>query len=871
MQEPGISFGADTSVRGPALCFVIAVVLLTVGASASERPTPAKPWEGRPLEAALLSLQESGLALLFSDRVVHPEMRVLTEPSETAPRARLEELLHPYGLSVEEHEGVLVVVGPTEALVPGKLSGWVVGVHDHRGIGGAQVVVEPLGIERSTDAEGRFEIRGLPPGSYAVRVSAQGYAPEPGRDVTVSPDFSRLLNVELRPDPFLNDEIVVRSSRLTLLQEEPAAPLALDRSALENLPNLGGDLFRAASLLPGLASNDVSAQFVIRGGRQDEVLIALDGQELYSPFHLRDYDNALSIVPMEELSGAELTTGGFPANFGDRMSGVLDLTTKFPAVPRETLLSISFVDALALHSATFGDGRGNWLLSGRRGTIDLAHDVIGPESPSFWSGFGKLEYRLEGVGAFSLRALASGDELGFLEVIGSESKSFRTNYDNRYVWLSHELVLGQRTLVTSSLSTTRILRNRRGLEIEEEKVFDLVDERDLEVTEFSQHWGLQVTTNHTLSWGGRFRRYEADYDYRNFLEPAVVIESPLIDDRDPLRAFSGRFRGDHVEGWVSDRWSKGSLTVESGLRYDHHDLTHDTLWSPRLSAAWTLGERTVLRGSLGGFHQSQRPYELQVEDADTTFVRAERSDHVGLGFEHQFAADHPLAALRVELFRREISHPRTRYDNALEPINSFPEVEPDRIRITPEWNRSEGLEVLLRGARRGSFDWWLAYSLARAEDRLDGRTVPRELDQLHALNLNLAYQFGEHWNLALAWRFHTGWPTTPVTFRTVEVPTDDEEAIVSAGAATEEEVEQVAVLGSFNSLRMPSYHRLDLRLTRTFDLRKSEVVFFVDVQNLYNRKNLAGFDIASDDEDQLVLAEENWPGIYPSLGISWRF
>jgi hypothetical protein len=500
----------------------------------------------------------------------------------------------------------------------------------------------------------------------------------------------------------------------------------------------------------------------------------------------------------------------------------------------------------------------------------------------------KLEYRLESAGAFSLRTLATGDELEFREVDGDESKSFSTNYSNRYLWLSHELVLGRRTLVTSSVSTTSIRRNRQGLEIEEEKSFDLTDERELEVTEFSQHWGLQAKTTHTLAWGGRFRRYEADYDYRNLLEPGIVIESSLIDDRDPLWTFSGRFRGDHVEGWVSDRWSKGSITVESGLRYDQHDLTRDTLWSPRLSAAWDLGERTVLRGSFGVFHQSQRPYELQVEDANISFARAERSDHAGLGLEHQFSADHPLAALRVELFRREIAHPRTRFENALEPINSFPEVEPDRIRLTPEKSRSEGLEVLLRGARHGALDWWLAYSLARAEDRLDGRSTPRQLDQRHALNLNLAYQFGEHWNLALAWRFHTGWPTTPVTFRTIAGPADeegeenggaedgdgtqDEEVMTpAAGPYLEGALEQVAVLGPFNSLRLPSYHRLDLRLTRSFSLRNSKVVLFVDLQNVYDRKNLAGFDITSDDEDQLMVAEEHWPGIYPSLGVSWRF
>ena len=126
------------------------------------------------------------------------------------------------------------------------------------------------------------------------------------------------------------------------------------------------------------------------------------------------------------------------------------------------------------------------------------------------------------------------------------------------------------------------------------------------------------------------------------------------------------------------------------------------------------------------------------------------------------------------------------------------------------------------------------------------------------MNLDLDYRLNEHWRLNLAWRYHTGWPTTPLSFQEVE----DEEG----------EIEFVPVLGRLNSERLSSYHRLDLRASRRWRLRSVSIDFFVDVQNVYDRKNAAGFDFEIDDEDGTVIADpEQWPGFLPSAGISFEF
>lgn len=300
------------------------------------------------------------------------------------------------------------------------------------------------------------------------------------------------------------------------------------------------------------------------------------------------------------------------------------------------------------------------------------------------------------------------------------------------------------------------------------------------------------------------------------------------------------------------------LTLELGLRYDRYPLTGENPFSPRLNLAYAPGSRSMLRLAWGRYHQSQRPYELQVEDGDTTFYPVERSEHRVLSFERLLGSAPKEVALRVELYRREVANPRPRYENLFEAFNPFPEVEQDRVRFAPERSVAEGAELFLRGHLGDRADWWINYGYASTEDKIDGRWIPRLFDQKHTVNLDLDLRASEHWRLNLAWRYHTGLPTTPLTVEALE----DEEG----------EVEFVPVLGPLNSERLRDYHRLDLRASRRWQVRSLEVFFFVDVQNLYNRRNTAGIDYEIDDEDgTLIASNEEWPGFLPSAGISFEF
>ena len=124
----------------------------------------------------------------------------------------------------------------------------------------------------------------------------------------------------------------------------------MSREDIESVPQLGEDIFRAVNRLPGLSSGDYAAHFSIRGGRHDETLILLDGLELYEPYHLKDFnEGAISIVDVETIDGVQLMTGGFPAQYGNKRSGVFDITSRTPETDKARYsVGVSFMNARAM-------------------------------------------------------------------------------------------------------------------------------------------------------------------------------------------------------------------------------------------------------------------------------------------------------------------------------------------------------------------------------------------------------------------------------------------------------------------------------------------------------------------------------------------
>ena len=162
------------------------------------------------------------------------------------------------------------------------------------------------------------------------------------------------------------------------------------------------------------------------------------------------------------------------------------------------------------------------------------------------------------------------------------------------------------------------------------------------------------------------------------------------------------------------------------------------------------------------------------------------------------------------------------------------------------------------------FSWWVTYVYSEITDVLPERDQFRSNDQTHAFTWNSAYRLGEKWEFNWLWTWHTGWPATAIVGEAFPVP--------GQGLEIQE------IIGPFYEERYSDYHRLDLRISRRSKIKLGTLTFFLDVQNLYDRGNIAGIDLDEENFERLpdgrllvTYGETEWLGIIPSFGVSWEF
>lgn len=729
-------------------------------------------------------------------------------------------------------------------------------------VSGARVAISPGEQTVTTAEDGRFAVAELEPGTYELTVKADGYATAQS-DVIVG-DSGAELELHLAPTTTALDEIVVTSS-YRLYREEPVPTVTLDREQIVQLPHFGDDLYRAITVLPGTTNADFSSRFTLRGGLHEEILVQLDGLELFEPFHLKDAQGFFSIIDPQVIGGVDLLPGGFSAEHGDRLSGVLDMTTARPGEERELRLGISFTNASAGGAGTFSDGKGRWSGSLRRGYLDVVLSLTADDDdenepdPRYWDAFGRLERDLSPSSSLAFSLLAADDSLEFEEDEPDEIADVDTTYGNAYLWLTHNHLISSTTAIESLLSWGRVDRDRGIFSIEGNELGEVFDERQLDVLSFKQQWSFQAGDRHFLKWGYEARAYDAAYDYRNTLELTDAIADVRFQPPVGQTSFVDDISSEQYAAYVADRLQLGSrLVVEIGGRYDHQTLTDDDQLSPRLNLVADLQHLGAWRFGWGHFYQSQRPHELDVQDGETVFYDAEKAEHLTAGWERELGRSYRL---RIDAYRREVSAPRPRYENLFDPFTAFPEAQSDRIRIAPDSVLAEGVELFLSRRGTGRFNWWASYALSSIVDRIGGRDQPRSIDQQNAVTLSASYRPSRRWNLNAVWFYHTGWPTTAVT-----------------SASFDQDGELTVGIGPFYERNHSAYHRLDVRASRRQSVGHGELELYIDVQNLYNRENIRGFDISDDSFVPLPDGgidfrpdREEWLGIIPSFGVSWTF
>jgi hypothetical protein len=301
--------------------------------------------------------------------------------------------------------------------------------------------------------------------------------------------------------------------------------------------------------------------------------------------------------------------------------------------------------------------------------------------------------------------------------------------------------------------------------------------------------------------------------------------------------------------------------VEAGARADKSSGETAEL-SPRINGVWEAGSRTTLRAAWGEHGKAQALNSLQVQNGETELAASNRAVQREVSVEQRLPRS---LDLRLQAYERRTTRQRPQWVNVTATIDGAPEVAYDRVLIHPGLGLARGVELSVGRDRSKRVDWNLAYTLAKVVDDVGGVTVPRSVDQRHAINADWAlHPVSNRWRLTLAGMWHSGWPYTPDLVR-VDTLTDTPQQF---------SVFTIRELGLINSERAPAYGRVDVRWTRWFDTRRGRVMLFADVFNLFGKHNVRGsYTNISINGRTVSLSEGRRESIgrLPTIGFSWEF
>ncbi len=734
------------------------------------------------------------------------------------------------------------------------ITGRVVDLVSQEPLTGVSVAVVGTRAGAVSDAEGRFRIFNMPPGTYQVRFSSVGYEPLVKTDVVVNPARPVAVDAALRIQPRQNQEIVVRPDYFQRSPDALTSVQTLGSEEIRRLPGGFEDVVRAVSSLPGVAqAQNGRNDLLVRGGAPSENLFLIDNIESPNINHFGTQGSGggpLSFVNLDFVQSTTFSTGGFGARYGDRISSVLTIDLRDGRDDR-------FGGKATVSASQFGlnlegpvTASGSYLFSARRSYLDLIFKAAGLSFvPEYWDFLGKASFRLGPNDQLTALSIAAIDRV----------RQFNDDADDRF-------------------DNSRILDNSQD---------QLV---------------AGITWKHLFSGGyvnttfGRtrvaFRFRQADSlanpvftntsteDELNLRADALLL---LGDDAELAAGVSGRSTGFQAElaltapgapelrASPSDRFTKAAAYAQYarsfawgmravlGARVDYFSGIETTTYpSVRASLSQALDDRSSIGVSAGRYYQAPS-YIWLAANAENRALKSIAADMVVASLDRTFGDDvrlslegyykryddYPASLSRQYLV---LANTGAGFGGADEGFASFG-LEPLASRGS---GRAYGAELLLQKKLSEIRCYGLAsislnYSRFTA---IDGIERPSNYDQRVIFNLAGGYQIGETWEIGLRFRYASGRPYTPVD-------------------STGDPGFGYQVVSQYNALRLDASHALDLRLDKRWPLDGWNLITYIDLQNVYNRKNPnpprwnARLRTADPDDSRI--------GLLPSIGLSAEF
>lgn len=733
-----------------------------------------------------------------------------------------------------------------------RVNGYVTDASDGQALELVNVAVEDAGGELRgvvTDRDGRYLIVRLTPGRYTLRVSFIGYQTF-SASLDLSPGEVRTVNVALAPDTEQLDEVLVESERTGGAARVTAGQQTVRPAdiALIPAPDLSGDLVSYLTSQPGVvATGDRGGQLFIRGGEPSQNLVQLDGMLLYQPFHVLGFYSAF---PSDIINRADLYAGGYGSRFGERISSVIDVWTREGNKRRLAgSASISpFISALQLEGPLLSD-RFSLLTSVRRSMVEQgAERLIDRRLPfDFWDAFARLHGNLSSRSRLSVSAIRTYDRGTLHEELGGtppdEVRWKNQGASLRYVGLPSIVA----ATVAVRLAYSRLDTEQGPPEAPEKSSHIESTQLALDAT----FTGEQVDVDAGLAFraistgsilGGQFQNLESrGYTTSHFafyLEPEFTFGDFLFRPGARLEFFHVR-----VEPFVEPRlrliWSRGihQVSAAAGLYHQEEVGLTDRRDAASIYTAWTI----IPKKNLG--------------ESEILYRRIPTAIHAILGYR---VTPSEWLEVSVEGFYKDM-------DNLFVPEwTSYPRLI---TRLQPASGRSGGFDARIE-LRRDPFTAYVNYGYSSTlywagQSTIDlwyGRPELRYRpphDRRHQVNAVVNARLAG-FDLSARWEFGSGLPfTRPIGFDGF-VLVDDVYINPSSPSS-----DRVIYERPYNA-ELPTYHRLDVSVERTFDFGAVDLTLLGSLINTYDRRNIFYVDL-------FTLQRVDQLPFIPSFGLKVAF
>jgi hypothetical protein len=733
---------------------------------------------------------------------------------------------------------------------------------------GVSVVVVELGKGIATNSYGFYSLS-LPAATYTIRSSYVGYEK---KEQVIDLNKNHVLNIEISPSVISLEEVVVSTERED--NNITAAELGIEKlnlKKIENIPVIFGekDILKTIQLLPGISSSsEGSTGFNVRGGSMGQNLILLDEAPVYSSSHLMGF---FSVFNSDAIKDVTIYKGGIPANYGGRVSSVLDITMN-NGNSKELSSSggIGLVSTRLILEVPVIKDKMSIIIAGRRTYGDLVAKLLFPEEIIrdeiqfyFYDFNTKLNYtfnnnnRLFLSGYFGKDIFELGKETG--TGWGNATGTIRWNHIFNDRLFSNTSVIYSKYDYGFIFGSTgiRFRSGIEGLSLKEEASWYINPDNTLK-------FGIHVI--HQKVSPGKLTSVENPYYGVVLLREKKAFENALyILNEQKI-----------TPGLNANYGLRFSVFYQTGpvwfYEYDAKNEPVDSTWftggkaayphfgiEPRLSANYLLSENSSVKLSYNRMAQymhllsnSTAGSPSDVWMPGSNILKPVFVDHVSAGFFRNFL-DNSIET-SIEVYFKKMVNTADYEDGADIIFNEHVESQ-----ILTGKGRSYGFELYLK-KKYGRLTGWISYTLSRAENKIEGINnftwYPMRHDETHDVSVITMYKIGKRLTASGVWTYATG---NAVTFPSGKYILDNN---------------PVPYYTERNGYRMPAYHHLDISLTLDGkDRKRIKSGWDFSIYNVYNRLNayMINFRESETTPGSTEAVKLSLFGIVPSITYKFRF